>query len=153
MNQKECQDIEQRLISCYNRNTIFDAESESDSDSEINRTNPLTILYKMIHHAQNKTKDLCTSLNDDDDFVICDDIVFTENSNCMCDIEIMLNAKNTYKYNFFTLDKKTDEEIILFQVNRKTKQFSVDNIVFTLSECVHKANSLFFSFNYMNFVD
>ena len=137
-------------MTCYERNHTLDC-SDSDNEPEDNCIDTLTTIYTVIDTAKNTKNDLCVSLGDNEDYLICNDISFMQNSNCMCDIEVRYYAKNNNRFTFFTLDKKTDDETLLFTVNRKKKTMKIKELEFSLSECSYREPTLFLSFNYMNY--
>ncbi len=145
----------------YTRNDTIQSETDSSTDNETDDTPEEFIdvdaLLSSLNTAVNDDKvDFCVSYNNDDDFHIISKTDAFIGANCMYQIRMEVSLprlRKKGKFNFFTLNKETDDEKEMFQIQAKEKLLIIKfpkELKYNLREFKLKEREILCVFNYMN---
>ena len=157
-------EIRRRLESyqdAYTRNDTIQSETNSSTESETDDTTEkfmdVDALLSSLNTAINDDKvDFCVSYNNDDDFHIISKTDAFIGANCMYQIRMEVSLprlRKKGKFNFFTLDKETDDEKEMFEIQAKEKLLIIKfpkELKYNLREFKLKEREILCVFNYMN---
>jgi hypothetical protein len=158
-------EIRKRLESyqaAYTKNDIDQSESSSSTESETDDIPEEFIhvdeLLSSLNTAVNDDKvDFCVSYNNDDDFHIISKTDAFIGANCIYQIRMEVSLprlRKKGKLNFFTLDKETDDEKEMFEIQAKEKLLVIkfpEELKYNLREFKLREREIMCVFNYMNY--
>tara|TARA_B100001029_G_C15006305_1_gene421360 strand:+ start:187 stop:744 length:558 start_codon:yes stop_codon:yes gene_type:complete len=110
-------------------NNLEESDDEKNDDEESNNCNPKEAIQHLFGYMNSDNIDLCMSRNGDDDYeeIKKDTTSIYFGSCCVCQLSFNVKLEKGRKYkhkgyvNLFTLDKKTDEEIEMFDIDQKKR--------------------------------
>ena len=152
-----------KRINSYNRvyidnSNILVKEVSSDDEPEeviINQIDVKNILCKLVDIITNDTKDFCVSYNNGDDFYMIRSVSSLFCSNCTFQLSMYVKfpiLKKKGFLNFFILDKKSDEEVGLFDIAQKKKIMNIkypEKLRYVMTDYKLKNGEISCAFNYM----
>ena len=163
-NNMDDDEIRKRLESyqaAYTKNDTLQSETSSSTESETDDIPEEFIhvdeLLSSLNTAVNDDKvDFCVSYNNDDDFHIISKTEAFIGANCIYQIRMEVSLprlRKKGKLNFFTLDKETDDEKEMFEIQAKEKLLVIkfpEELKYNLREFKLREREIMCVFNYMN---